>query len=190
MEKYPGKKRIAVFISGRGSNLKSLIKYSHKKNSLIKIILVISNNPNAKGLKYSTKSNIKSYGIKFKGKSDFEIKSLKLLKKNNVDMLCLAGFMNILSGSFIRKFSKPILNIHPSLLPKYPGLNTHKRALDSGDKVHGTTIHYVTSELDCGPIIRQEQINIEPNDDENALMERIKKIENLIYPEEISKLKI
>ena len=81
MEKYPGKKRIAVFISGRGSNLKSLIKYSHKKNSLIKIILVISNNPNAKGLKYSTKSKIKSYGIKFKNKSSFEIKSLRLLKK-------------------------------------------------------------------------------------------------------------
>ena len=81
MEKYPGKKRVAVFISGRGSNLKSLIKYSHKKNSLIKIILVISNNPNAKGLKYSSNSKIKSYGIKFKSKSSFEIKSLKLLKK-------------------------------------------------------------------------------------------------------------
>ena len=105
------------------------------------------------------------------------------------DFVILAGFMRILGDTIISNWEGQIINIHPSLLPKYPGLNT-QRALDSGDKVHGTTIHYVTSELDCGPIIRQEQINIEPNDDENTLMERIKKIENLIYPEEISKLKI
>ena len=96
MEKYPGKRKIAVFISGRGSNLKNLIKHSKKKNSLIKIILVISNNPNAKGLKYASKSKIKIYGIKFKNKSSFENNSLKLLKKYNIDLLCLAGFMKIL----------------------------------------------------------------------------------------------
>ena len=182
MEKYPGKKRVAVFISGRGSNLKSLIKYSNKKNSLIKIILVISNNPNAKGLKYSTKSKIKSYGIKFKSKSSFEIKSLKLLKKNNVDMLCLAGFMNILSGSFIRKFSKPILNIHPSLLPKYKGLDTHNRAINNNDKYSGCTVHYVTPKLDSGKIILQKKVKIFKNDNAKSLQKRILKQEHKIYP--------
>ena len=111
MEKYPGKKNIAVFISGRGSNLRTLIKHSKKKNSLIKIILVISNNPDAEGLKYASRSKIKIYGNK--NKSNFENKSLKLLKKYNIDLICLAGFMKILSGNFIKKFSKPILNIHP-----------------------------------------------------------------------------
>ena len=187
MEKYPGKKRIAVFISGRGSNLKSLIKYSHKKNSLIKIILVISNNPNAKGLKYSTKSKIKSYGIKFKSKSSFEIKSLKLLKKNNIDMLCLAGFMNILSGSFIRKFSKPILNIHPSLLPKYKGLNTHLRAIKNKDKYTGASVHKVTEKLDSGKIIFQKKVKILKKDTLKSLEKKVLKIEHLIYPKAIIK---
>ena len=188
MEKYPGKKRIAVFISGRGSNLKSLIKYSHKKNSLIKIILVISNNPNAKGLKYSTKSNIKSYGIKFKGKSNFEIKSLKLLKKNNIDMLCLAGFMNILSGSFIRKFSKPILNIHPSLLPKYKGLNTHERVLQNKEKYSGCTVHYVNSKLDSGKIILQAKVKILKKETSSTLKKKILKQEHRLYPKAINKV--
>ena len=188
MEKYPGKKRIAVFISGRGSNLKSLIKYSHKKNSLIKIILVISNNPNAKGLKYSTKSKIKSYGIKFKNKSSFEIKSLKLLKKNNVDMLCLAGFMNILSGSFIRKFSKPILNIHPSLLPKYKGLNTHLRVILNKERYSGCTVHFVNSKLDSGKIILQKKIRIAKNENLKSLKKKVLKIEHEIYPKSILKV--
>ena len=188
MEKYPGKKRIAVFISGRGSNLKSLIKYSHKKNSLIKIILVISNNPNAKGLKYSTKSKIMSYGIKFKSKSSFETKSLKLLKKNNIDMLCLAGFMNILSGNFIRKFSKPILNIHPSLLPKYRGLNTHERVLQNKEKYSGCTVHYVNSRLDSGKIILQAKVKILKKDTSSSLKKRILKQEHLLYRKAINKL--
>ena len=129
MEKYLGKKNIAVFISGRGSNLKSLIKYSNKKKSLFKIVLVISNNSDANGLKYAAKSKIKNFAIKFKRKSIFENKSLKLLRQYNVEVLCLAGFMKILSVNFINRFSKPILNIHPSLLPKYRGLNTHERAI-------------------------------------------------------------
>ena len=126
MEKYPGRKKIAVFISGRGSNLRSLIKYSKKKDSLIKIILVISNNPDAEGLKYASKSKIKIYSKRIKNKSNFENNSLNLLKKYNIDILCLAGFMKILSGNFIKKFSRPILNIHPSLLPKYKGLKINQ----------------------------------------------------------------
>ena len=187
MEKYSGKRNIAVFISGRGSNLKSLIKHSKKKNSLAKIILVISNNPDAEGLKYAYKSKIKIYGIKFKNKSNFENNSLKLLKKYNIDMLCLAGFMRILSGNFIKKFSKPILNIHPSLLPKYKGLNTHKRAIKNRDKFAGASIHKVTEKLDSGEVILQKRVKILKSDNVISLEKKVLKIEHEIYPKAIDK---
>ena len=187
MEKYPGKKKIAVFISGRGSNLKNLIKHSKKKNSLIKIILVISNNPNAKGLKYASKSKIKIYGMKFKNKSSFEKNSLKLLKKYNIDLLCLAGFMKILSGNFIKNFSKPILNIHPSLLPKYKGLNTHERAIKNKDKFAGASIHKVTEKLDSGKVILQKKVKILKSDTVRSLEKKVLKIEHKIYPKAIDK---
>ena len=119
MEKSPGKKNIAVFISGRGSNLNSLIKYSKTKKSLIRIVLVVSDKYSAKGLLYANKAKINNIFIKYSNKKKFENRLLNLLKKNDVDLICLAGFMKILSGSFINKFSRPILNIHPSLLPKY-----------------------------------------------------------------------
>ena len=187
MEKYSGKRNIAVFISGRGSNLKSLIKYSKKKNSLIKIILVVSNNPDAEGLKYAYKSKIKIYGIKFKNKSNFENNSLKLLKKYNIDILCLAGFMKILSGNFIKKFSKPILNIHPSLLPKYKGLDTHKRAIKNKDKFAGASIHKVTEKLDSGEVILQKRVKILKSDNVKSLEKKVLKIEHEIYPKAIDK---
>ena len=187
MAKYPGKRNIAVFISGRGSNLKSLIKHSKKKNSLIKIILVISNNPNAKGLKYASKSKIKTYGIKFIKKSNFENYSLKLLKKYKIDILCLAGFMKILSGNFIKKFSKPILNIHPSLLPKYKGLHTHQRAIKNKDKFAGASIHKVTEKLDSGKVILQKKVRILKKDNVKSLEKKVLKIEHEIYPKAIEK---
>ena len=187
MEKYPGKKNIAVFISGRGSNLRSLIKYSKKKNSLIKIKLTVSNNPNAEGLKYAFKSKIKTYGIKFKNKSNFEKNVLKLLKKNNIDLVCLAGFMKILSGNFIRKFSKPILNIHPSLLPKYKGLNTHERAIKNKDKFTGASIHKVTEKLDSGKVILQKKVKILKSDNVRSLEKKVLKLEHEIYPKAINK---
>ena len=187
MEKYPGKKNIAVFISGRGSNLKSLIKHSKKKNSLIKIILVISNNPDAEGLKHASKSKIKNYGIKFKKKSYFENNSLKLLKKYKIDLLCLAGFMKILSANFIKKFSKPILNIHPSLLPKYKGLNTHERAIKNKDNFAGASIHKVTEKLDSGKVILQKKVKILKSDNVRSLEKKVLKIEHEIYPKAIDK---
>ena len=187
MEKYPGKKNTAVFISGRGSNLKSLIKHSKKKNSLIKIILVISDNPDAKGLKYASKSKIKNYGIKFKKKSNFENYSLKILKRYNIDILCLAGFMKILSGNFIKRFSKPILNIHPSLLPKYKGLNTHKRAIKNKDNFAGASIHKVTEKLDSGEVILQKRVKILKSDNVRSLEKKVLKIEHEIYPKAIDK---
>ncbi len=185
MEKYLGKKKVAIFISGRGSNLKSLIKYFKKKNSLIKIVLVISNNPDAKGLKYADRSKIINYGFKSIRKSIFENQSLKLLKKYNVDILCLAGFMKILSGNFIKKFSKPILNIHPSLLPKYKGLNTHARAIKNKDSFSGATIHVVTQKLDSGKIILQKKVKILKKDNPKTLEKKVLKIEHEIYPRAI-----
>ncbi len=188
MEKYPGKKNIAVLISGRGSNLKSLIKYSNKKKSLFKIKLVISNNFNAKGLEIANKSKINNRYIKYSNKINFENRSLKLIKKNKIDLICLAGFMKILSKTFIKKFSKPILNIHPSLLPKYKGLNTHYKVIKNKEKYSGATVHIVNEKLDSGKIIIQEQVKILKSDIVETLEKKVLKIEHKIYPKAIIKL--
>ena len=187
MEKSLGKKNIAVFISGRGSNLKSLINYS-KKKSYFKIGLVISNNFNVKGLEIASKSNIKNYYVKYSNERNFEIRVLKLLNKNNIDLICLAGFMKILSKKFIKKFSNPIINIHPSLLPKYKGLNTHSKAIKNKDKYSGATVHIVNDKLDSGKIIIQERVRILKSDNEKTLKKKVLKIEHKIYPKAIVKL--
>ena len=187
MEKYPGKKNVAVLISGKGSNLKSLIKYSNKKKSLIKIVLVISNNPSAKGIKIAARSNIKNFTIKFKTRSYFENRALNLLKKENIDFICLAGFMKILSANFIKKISIPILNIHPSLLPRYKGLNTHYKAIKNGDNFSGATVHKVTQKLDSGKIILQKKIKILKKDNIKTLSKKVLNIEHEIYPKAIVK---
>ena len=188
MEKLPGKKNTAVIISGRGSNLRSLIKYSKTKKSLIRIVLVVSNNFSAKGLDYANKSKIKNVFIKYSNRKSFEYSLLKLLKRNDVDLICLAGFMKILSGSFIKKFYKPILNIHPSLLPKYKGLNTHNRAIQNKDKYSGATVHIVNDKLDSGKIILQKKIKILKSDSGKSLEKKILKIEHKMYPKAIIKL--
>ena len=185
MEKLSGKKNTAVLISGRGSNLRSLIKYSKTKKSLIKIVLVVSNNFSAKGLNYANKSKIKNVFIKYSARKSFEDRLLKLLKRYNVDLICLAGFMKILSGSFIRKFYKPILNIHPSLLPKYKGLNTHNKAIQNKDKYSGATVHIVNEKLDSGKIILQKRVKILKSDSGKSLEKKILKIEHKIYPKAI-----
>ncbi|MFN5133476.1 MAG: formyltransferase family protein, partial [Candidatus Fonsibacter sp.] len=142
MKKLTGNINIGIFISGRGSNLKELIKYSKKNNTNWKIKLVISNKKEAKGLIYAKKNKIKNYAIE-KKKLQFEKKALSILNKNKINLLCLAGFMRILSQEFIKKYKFKIINIHPSLLPKYKGLNTHERAIQAGDKYAGSTVHYV-----------------------------------------------
>jgi len=185
VEKLSGKKNTAVLISGRGSNLRSLVKYSKTKKSLIRIILVVSNNFSAKGLDYANKSKINSVFIKDSNKKSFEDRLLKLLKKNNVDLICLAGFMKILSGSFIRKFNKPILNIHPSLLPKYKGLNTHNKAIQNKDKYSGATVHIVNEKLDSGKIIIQKKVKILKTETIKSLQKKVLKIEHKIYPKAI-----
>ena len=191
MEKLNGKKiNTAVFISGRGSNLRSLIKYYKKKNSPILIKLIISNNPKAKGLIYAKRSKIKKYITNFKNKNVSEKKLLKKLFKHKINLICLAGFMKILSGNFVKKFNKPILNIHPSLLPKYKGLNTHKKVIKNKEKYSGSTVHLVTAKLDSGKIILQKKIKVSIYENENTLEKKILKIEHELYPEAIKKFLI
>ena len=177
--------RSCVFISGNGSNLKSLIKSSRDYNFPIKIQLIISNNPNAKGLRFA-----KQYSIPYKffpsdNKEKFERNSLFEIKKRKIKFLCLAGFMKILSKNFIKAFGYKIINIHPSLLPKYKGLNTHKRVLRSRDRYSGCTVHLVTPKLDSGKIILQKKILIDKNETEKSLKTKILRQEHKLYPQSI-----
>jgi phosphoribosylglycinamide formyltransferase 1 len=185
MKKLTGNINVGVFISGRGSNLKELIKYSKKNNTNWKIKLVISNKKVAKGLGYAKNNKIINYAIE-KKKLQFEKKALSYLKKNKINLLCLAGFMRILSKDFIQKCKFKIINIHPSLLPKYKGLNTHERAIKAGDKYAGSTVHYVTAKLDSGKKILQTRIKILKRDTPNSLAKRVLKAEHLIYPKAVN----
>ena len=178
----------AVFISGRGTNLKSLIKFSKKKNSPINIKLIISNTNKAKGLKYSKAYKIQKKVINFKNKNIAEKKLLNLLSKKKIRFICLAGFMKILSKKFIKKFSGKIVNIHPSLLPKYKGLNTHQKALKNNDKYSGCTVHYVTDKVDSGKIILQKKVKIKRKDSLNTLTKKVLLEEHKLYPRAISKV--
>ena len=189
MEKLNGKKKliVSVFISGRGTNLKSLINFSKKKNSSIKIVLVVCSNNNAKGISYAKKNKIKFSIINYKNKKKAENKILKNLKKNKINLICLAGFMKILSKQIVNVYKNRILNIHPSLLPKYKGLNTHNRVIMNKEKFTGCTVHLVNSKLDSGKIILQKKIKVLKKDNENSLSKRVLKFENLIYPKAIKK---
>ena len=178
--------KIAVFISGTGSNLKSLIKFSKLKKSPIIIKMIISNNYKAKGLQYANIYNIKKKVFDFKNTLS-EKKVINELKKSDIHLICLAGFMKILSKSFIKNFKGKILNIHPSLLPKYKGLNTHERAIRNKDKYSGCTVHFVNSRLDSGEIINQKKVRIKKLDTPKTLAKRILIQEHKLYPAAIIK---
>ena len=180
--------KTAVFISGAGSNLKNLIKFSKIKNSPISIDLIFSNTSKAKGLKFSNQFNIKKYVLSFKNYKTAEAKILDLLKKDNIKFICLAGFMKILSKIFIKKFSGRIVNIHPSLLPKYKGLDTHIKAIQNKDKVAGCTVHFVTAKLDSGKIIIQKKVKILKKDTPSSLAKRVIRQEHKLYPAAIKKI--
>jgi len=182
------KTRTAVFISGTGSNLKSLIKFSKTNKSPISIDFVISNNSKAKGLNYAKIYKIKKKVFSFKNKQLSEKNLISILKINNINMICLAGFMKILSRNFINKFKGKILNIHPSLLPKYKGLNTHKRALNNKDKYSGCTVHFVNARLDSGKVILQKKVKISKNETEASLAKKILAQEHKLYPKAILKV--
>ena len=190
MVKLTGLKKIktAVFISGTGSNLKNLIKFSKIKNSPISIDLIFSNTIKAKGLRFSNQFNIKNYVSSFKDFKTTEAKILNLLNKENIKFICLAGFMKILSKSFIKKFSGKIVNIHPSLLPKYKGLHTHINAIQNKDKVAGCTVHFVTAKLDSGKIILQKEVKISEKDTPTSLSKKVLRQEHKLYPAAIKKI--
>ncbi len=187
MVKSTGFKKIktAVFISGTGSNLKNLIKFSKLKKSPISIKLIISDNLYAKGLNFGNIFKIKKKIFNFNDRRSAEKRIISQLKKNEIKLICLAGFMKILSRYFIENFNGKILNIHPSLLPKYKGLNTHKRAILKKEKFSGCTVHFVTSKLDSGKIIIQKKVKINKNETEKSLAKKILIEEHKLYPKAI-----
>ena len=180
--------KTAVFISGTGSNLKNLINFSKTKKSPISIDLIISNIIKAKGLRYGNQYKIKKKILNFKNIKIAEKKLLNLLKQNKIQFICLAGFMKILSNKFIKQFNGKIINIHPSLLPRYKGLNTHSRAIQNKDKFTGCSVHYVTEKLDSGKIIIQKKIKILKKDIPKSLAEKVLKQEHKLYPKAILKI--
>ena len=190
MTKSSGLNKIptAIFISGTGTNLKNLIKFSLLKNSPIKVDYVISNNINAKGLIFSRKYKINTKVFNYRNKFSAENLILENLKKKKIKLICLAGFMKILSKNFIKKFKGKILNIHPSLLPKYKGLNTHYRVIRNKEKFSGCTVHFVNSNLDSGKIILQKKIKVNKSDNPKSLAKRILKQEHILYPKAILKI--
>jgi formyltetrahydrofolate-dependent phosphoribosylglycinamide formyltransferase len=190
MVQSTGTKKIncAVFISGTGSNLKSLIQFSKKKNSLISIVLIISDNPKAKGLKFGKIFKISNKVFNYKNKIIAEKKIISEINNKKIKLICLAGFMKILSRNFIKSFKGKILNIHPSLLPKYKGLNTHKRAISNNEKYSGCTVHFVNSRLDSGKIILQKKVKISKLDTAKSLSKKILIQEHKLYPKAIRKV--
>ena len=182
-----GSKKIktSVFISGKGSNLKNLIKFSKLKKSPITIDLIISNKLNAKGLRFGKIFKIKKKIFYFKKKKLAEKQILLELKKNKINLICLAGFMEMLSKNFIKNFKGKIINIHPSLLPKYKGLNTHERAIKNKEKFSGCTVHFVNSKLDSGKIIIQKKVKINKNETAKTLAKKILAQEHKLYPKAI-----
>jgi phosphoribosylglycinamide formyltransferase-1 len=189
MEKLTGPKKIktAVFISGRGSNLNNLIKFSKTLKSPIIIDLVVSNKK-AKGLKYADQYQIKNKVLNYKNNKITEKKILLILEERKINFICLAGFMKILSINFIKQFKGKIINIHPSYLPKYKGLNTSVRALNNNEKFSGCTVHYVSAKLDSGKIIMRKKVKIIKNESETSLDKKIIKEEHKLYPAAIMKI--
>lgn len=180
------RRRVAVLISGRGSNMAALIEAAKDKNYPAEIVLVISNVPDAGGLATAKAAGIatavidhKAYG---KDRAAFEAALQTTLTKHAIELICLAGFMRLLTPWFVGQWQERMLNIHPALLPSFKGLDTHKRALETGVKLHGATVHFVVPEMDSGPIIAQGAVAVHDDDTEATLAARVIKVEHRIYP--------
>ncbi|MEX2127207.1 MAG: phosphoribosylglycinamide formyltransferase [Xanthobacteraceae bacterium] len=179
------RRRVAILISGRGSNMAALIDAARAKDYPAEIALVISNRPDAEGLKYARASRIATAAIDhkiFASREAFDEAVDSKLHAADIEFVCLAGFMRLLSSPFIERWRGRMINIHPSLLPAYKGLNTHARALADGAKVHGCTVHFVVPELDSGPIIMRAEVPVLDGDDEKNLAARVLIEEHRIYP--------
>ena len=180
------RKRVAVLISGRGSNMAALIEAAKDKNYPAEIVQVVSNRPDAGGLLIAHAAGIATEIVDHttfgKDRAAFERALQETLEKQHIDLVCLAGFMRLLTAAFIKNWQWRIINIHPALLPAFKGLDTHKRALESGVERHGATVHFVVPEMDSGPIILQGAVSVHPGDSEEALAARVLKTEHRIYP--------
>ena len=181
------KKSACVFISGFGSNLKSLIDKSRDPSFPIKIKLIISNNTKAKGILHAKKNSIPYLIINTKNRG-YENTIFKEIEKNKISIICLAGYMKIISKKFIKKVNRKIINIHPSLLPKFKGLNTFERILKNNEKKTGCTVHYVNDKLDSGKVIIQKSFYITEDDNLETLKKKTQRLEHLAYPEAIIKI--
>ena len=177
--------RAAVLISGSGSNLQSFINKVQSHELELDIAVVISNRADAFGLQRAAEARIPTQVIEHADYADretFDQTVAAELEKHAVDLIILAGFMRILSPWFVQRFAGRILNIHPALLPAYPGLNTHQRVLDAGDRQHGSTVHFVTEELDGGPLVMQGRLAVSANENAAELAARVQSVEHQIYP--------
>jgi phosphoribosylglycinamide formyltransferase-1 len=182
------KKRIAILISGRGSNMVSIVEAVQNGNIPAEISIVISNIPDAPGLKKANDLGIETVVIShkdFKSRVEFDKEIVRKLEERSIDLVCLAGFMRMLSSWFVQRYKNRIMNIHPSLLPSFPGLNAQKQAYDWGVKVTGCTVHFIDEQLDHGPIIVQEAVEVRPNDTAETLAARILEVEHRIYPKAV-----
>ncbi len=180
------RKRVAALISGRGSNMAALIEAAKDKDYPAEIVLVLSNRPDAGGLATARDAGIatdvvdhKQFG---KDRAAFDLAMQQLLEKHRIDIVCLAGFMRLLSPGFVERWHGRMLNIHPALLPAFKGLDTHRRALEAGVKLHGATVHFVVPEMDAGPIVMQSAVKVRDDDSEQSLSARVLAVEHRIYP--------
>ncbi len=177
--------KIAVLISGVGSNLQAILDAINAKNIDAQVIAIISNRTKAKGLDRAREHKIPAYVIpsrKNQSRQEYDQGLSEVINRLNPDLIVLAGFMRILTEEFVNQFTGKLINIHPSLLPKYKGLDTHQRAIDAGDTEHGCSVHFVTPELDGGPIIAQALVSIEKNDDIQSLSAKVQAQEHKLYP--------
>ena len=178
--------KAVVLISGNGSNLQSIINHADRID--LQISAVISNNKKAFGLKRAESANIDTYFLDseiFNTNYSFDNELISIINRLGVELIILAGYMRILSPLFVHHFCGKILNIHPSLLPKFPGLDTHQRAINASEKQHGATVHFVTEKLDGGPIICKEVVNIDSNDTKSSLAKKVLEKEHILYPKVI-----
>ena len=181
-------KNIVILISGRGSNMEALIAARDAGTLPVNIAAVISNRPEARGLETAQRAGIAAHFIDHKGfasREDFDAALAECIEQFSPDLVVLAGFMRILTPAFVRRYEGRLLNIHPSLLPSFPGLHTHQRALDEGVRIHGCTVHFVTPELDHGPVVIQAAVPVIDGDDEDSLAARILVQEHRIYPQAV-----
>ena len=177
--------KIAIFISGRGSNMEAILNAFSEPDSPVETVLVLSDQTEAKGLKTAQSRGIATIAISrdnHESRDDHEAAIIEAVEQSGAELICLAGFMRLLSASFVARFADRITNIHPSLLPRHKGLDTHNRALNAGDEWHGCTVHLVNAEMDGGAVIAQAKVPILPGDDEESLAARVLEQEHKLYP--------